>query len=253
MTKINSYCKVNLFLLIGKKNKSKNLHKLKSVFYKIDNLYDVLEIEINKSKDLVEYYFKNEKIKIDNCILLKTIRLLKENNLLDKNTHFKIKVEKNIPLFSGLGSGSSNAGTLIRFLLENKMIKQSKKLNKVSLLIGSDVLFFVKNYKIALVFGYGNKMIKLKNKNLNIKTFFTDIKCSTKDVFEHYKKQNKKHSFLKMFFYFKINKYELLSNELETSCFSLYPSLKEKKNKLEDELKRKVFLSGSGGTLFSIG
>lgn len=251
-----SYCKVNLFLLIKKYNKKNNLHKIQSLFYLVKDFYDEIFFEFNNSKDQIIYLDeKNKKINIKDCILEKTLTLLKSNNILDKNIFLTIKVHKNIPMFSGLGSGSSNAATLIKFLIDKKLIKLNKFLKKIILKIGSDTMFFVKNHELALVWGYGNKVRKIKNKkNFKIDLFFTNLKCETKKVFEYYKKNdtNNKTSILKQLFYFKINKYNLLVNELEGSCFLSYPEMKKQQTKLCEKHQTKIFLSGSGSSFFKI-
>lgn len=251
-----SYPKINLFLSIGKKNKKNNLHKLNSVFLLVeDSVYDEIEINLNeKLEDEISYFDSNNNVlKIENCIFKKTINYLKEKTILDKNLFFKIKIKKNIPLFSGLGSGSSNVACLIKFLLETKQISYFQ-IKKHILNIGSDVLFFVKNYKTALVYKYGNKVKKLKNPNLKIKLFFTNIKCSTKKVFEEFETNRSmyKNSYLKQFLYFKIKKYWMLENNLKESVFNLYKELFVKYETLQKKYDKKIFLTGSGGTLFLI-
>lgn len=251
-----SFPKVNLFLLVGKRSKKNNLHKLCSVFLLIkDSIFDEVEINFNnESKNEILYVDLNENtIQIENCIFVKTINYLKEKSIINKNAFFKIKVKKNMPLFSGLGSGSSNVACLFKFLLKQKMIT-NKQINKNILNIGSDVLFFIKDYDAAFVYKYGEKVIKIKNPKLKIKLFFTDIKCSTKNVFEYFDKNsiNNKKYYLKQFLYFKIKRYEMLKNDLQESAYSLYKNLFFKSSELEKKYNKKVFLAGSGGTLFLI-
>ncbi|RXY96876.1 4-(cytidine 5'-diphospho)-2-C-methyl-D-erythritol kinase [Malacoplasma penetrans] len=251
-----SYPKINLFLSIGKKNKKNNLHKLNSVFLLVENsVYDEIKINLNeKEEDEISYFDStNKTLIIENCIFKKTISYLKEKEIIDKNLFFKIKIKKNIPLFSGLGSGSSNVACLFKFLLEIKQINYFQ-IKKHILNIGSDVLFFIKNYKAAFVYKYGNKVKKVKNPNLKIKLFFTNIECSTKKVFEDYETNQSmcKNSYLKQFLYFKIKRYWMLENDLKESVFNLYKDLSIKHETLQKKYDKKIFLTGSGGTLFLI-
>ena len=248
---IKSFPKVNLFLLTREKKQNKKLHKIYSLFYLIESIYDELKIEIAR-ENKINYVHKNKIIKLHDCIILKTINILKKENILESNVFFKITINKNIPMFSGLGSGSSNAAAFISYLIDNNIIKESKKLYKLIPKIGSDVMFFLKKIKIGFVYSYGDKVIKLKNRKINIKLILTNVQCSTKKVFDNINKQNPKHSFLKQLFYFKIKKYGLLINELEKSCFNIYPELQKIKDKYETETGRKIYLSGTGGTLFTI-
>lgn len=252
--KFKSYPKVNIFLIIGKKNKKKNLHKIKSLFFLVKNsFFD--EVEINYSdKNNISYFYNNKRIFIENCIFQKTIKLLKEKSIIDKNIFFEIKVKKNIPIGSGLGGGSSNVACLIEFLVKNKKIKLSKKVKEIILSIGSDVMFFVKKNELSFVYGYGEKTIKIFKKNISVLLYINPIECLTKKVFNEYENINiKTASTLKQLYYFKNKKYNLLVNDLEECCFSVYPELRKIKEKLESENKeKKVFLSGSGSTFFII-
>ncbi|MBD5445858.1 MAG: hypothetical protein HDR31_00900 [Mycoplasma sp.] len=248
---INSYPKINLCLLIGKKKKGK--HKIKSIFLKVQSIWDTLQIEENDyQKDEINYFDKtNKKINIENCILIKTLNVLRDNKIL-KNVFFKIIVTKNIPLRAGLGGGSSNSGNLIKFLIDNKYLK--KKISKKLIsFIGSDVMFFVKDFKVAKVYGYGEKVKEIKVNNLpNIEIIDTKIKCSTKEIFKIYdKNENKiKNNFNNQLKYFKDRKYNFLINELESSIYKYSPELQKKVSELQKTYK--VFVSGSGGTCFRI-
>lgn len=195
--KYNCYPKVNLSLLISKKSKKNNLHKIKSIFCLVKNFYDVMEIEINNKSDSIKYFFNNEIIEIKDCIIKKTLSTLRNKNLIDDKLFFTIKIQKNIPMFSGLGGGSSNAGCLIKYLIERKILAYKKNLNKVFLEIGSDVCFFVSSYDCAIVKGYGEKIKNIKKpKSLSFEIFTNDIKCSTKKVFERFDEMNfKKNAF----------------------------------------------------------
>lgn len=254
--KIKSYPKVNLFLLIGKKNKKKNLHKIFSIFVKVKSVYDLIEIETSNDGRNHIIYFDNcgNSFQLNDCIFQKTINLLKKNKLLEERKFFKIKVTKNIPICSGLGAGSSNAAEFIKYLLDKKIIKMNNKLKKTILKIGSDIFFFLKGFDSALVYGFGNKIKKINFWNKDVEIIFTNIKCETKKVFDNMKKKKKIFFvlFLKQFIFFKNQKYNLLINELEESCFFLYPDLQKIKTSLEYEKDKKAFLSGSGGTLFFI-
>lgn len=248
---IKSFPKINLCLLIGKKRNDK--HKIKSIFYRIDSIWDEILIQKNEiGIDEITYHDKNNKlIDVTNCILHKTLSFLREKQIL-KKIFFKINVKKNIPMAAGLGGGSSNAGALINFLVMHNFL-QKKISKKLIVNIGSDVMFFVKNFKIAKVYGFGEKVKELKTNNLfDVELIDTKIKCSTKEIFEIYdglgnKPKNKFNNQLK---YFKNKKYNLLVNELESCIYKFSPELEKKVLNLGKETK--VFISGSGGTCFKI-
>ena len=69
----------------------------------------------------------------------KLLKILDYRNLLKKK--FQIKINKKIPIKSGLGGGSMNAANILKYLLKKKLIKLSKKqVLKISKSIGEDVI-----------------------------------------------------------------------------------------------------------------
>jgi 4-diphosphocytidyl-2-C-methyl-D-erythritol kinase len=78
---------------------------------------------------------------------------------VDKN--FYIKLEKNIPLMSGFGGGSSDAAAVLKFLNGHYCLNfDEKALREIALLFGADCPFFIKN-KPAIVGGLGEKLAAL--------------------------------------------------------------------------------------------
>ena len=115
---LKSYAKINLFLKVGKKIKKQNLHNIQSLIFLI-NLFDVIKIkQINYHKDVIKFFgkFKGNVSKLDNTIS-KSMKLLREKGFIKRNDKYSIEIKKNIPVFSGFGGGSSNAATIIKFLL----------------------------------------------------------------------------------------------------------------------------------------
>lgn len=248
---IKSYPKVNLCLLIGKKKKDK--HKIKSIFYKVNSVYDELNIKISGSEDKITYFQNDKNIVIENCILKKTLKILREHKILKDDYYFNIEVNKKIPMKAGLGGGSSNAGTFIKYLIDNNLLNRQipKKLINT---IGSDVMFFVYDFQIAKVMGYGEKIKKINiPNNLEINLIETNVDCSTKEIFKIYDsfKNRPKNSFRKQLKYFKNKKYNLLVNELELSVFKYSPELEKIVKSLRNN-KEIVHISGSGGTCFKM-
>jgi 4-diphosphocytidyl-2-C-methyl-D-erythritol kinase len=142
MWNLESFAKINIFLEItGKQN---GLHTLHSLFVKI-NLAD--NITIIPSHNLTVTY-KNKQI--DGDIITKAMGVLKKR-FPQINTNFTIDVVKNIPIGAGLGGGSSNAGTIINFIIEqNSIIITNKELGQIAMEVGSDVPFFLHNHPMIL-------------------------------------------------------------------------------------------------------
>ena len=103
-----------------------------------------------------------------------------------------ITIDKKIPVFAGLGGGSSNAATVIKFLIKKNLRK--KILNLFTKQISSDLNLFLydQGYLKNL-----NKVYKIKKKyNLNFLLIYPNIKSSTKKVYSSLKKYSKKKSTL---------------------------------------------------------
>lgn len=183
---IKAYSKINLGLEVDTTNFSyTNKHKIKSLFCLYKDLYDEIDISISdKNHDLIIY----ENININDCLVQKTLNYLRSKNLI-KN-FFSINIKKQIPLNSGLGGGSSDAASIINYL-----VSDHKKLDMldIALNLGSDIPFFLSGLEYAIVEGFGEKITSVNIKtNLNI--FLIDSGCyfSTKEIFKLFLFDNQK-------------------------------------------------------------
>ena len=116
---LKSYSKINLSLSIIKKFKDRNLHQLQS-FYCLINIFD--EIKINKNnlkKDIVKFSgkFSRHTNNKKNSII-DILKILRKNKLI--SSYYSIYVNKKIPVFSGMGGGTSNAACITKHLLTKK-------------------------------------------------------------------------------------------------------------------------------------
>ena len=183
---IKSYCKINLFLKVLKKN-NRDLHNVQSSTMILD-LHDKINIKkIQKKKDEVLFtgIFKKD-IKSNINTVVNTLSLLRRHNLIDKNKRYKIIVNKRIPVFAGLGGGTGNAATIIKYFLKNKV--SSKLLKIFENKIGSDLrLFFFYH-------SFQENLEKIKSFREKYKFYFLlvypNIKSSTKEVYSKVKRFN---------------------------------------------------------------
>ena len=221
---LNSYSKINLSLNVNRKLKS-GLHEIQS-YYCLINLSDKIRInKIKMKKDRIIFkgpFVKSINISNNTIInLLKFLRKLK----ITKN-YYSLTIIKNIPVFSGLGGGTSNAASVLKFFLKGKITKNI--LDKAEKLIGSDLrLFFHKQ-------GYLENLKTVKSIKKNNKLIFLlsrpNINCSTRKIFSkvtRYSKKNKstlknannKKEFIKYIFGQK--------NELQSIVEKKYPIIKK--------------------------
>jgi 4-diphosphocytidyl-2-C-methyl-D-erythritol kinase len=176
MWELDSFAKINIFLEITEK--SGDLHKLHSLFCKID-LADNITI---KPFSQLKVTYNNQKI--TNDILFKTITVLRKH-FPKINTNFLINVNKNIPIGAGLGGASSNAATVIKFLLKENFIEiPHTELLKIGKEVGSDVPFFLCNGPMIL-HGTGAELNKpnFKIPQIYCVISYPNFILLTKDVF----------------------------------------------------------------------
>ena len=108
------------------------------------------------------------------------MQLLRKKKILDKKNKYKINVKKNIPVFSGLGGGSSNAATIINFFIKKKISEYD--IDYFSKYLGTDFRLFLKTKKI-----FQQSLLKIKNIKSSYNFYFLIVypflKCSTKEIY----------------------------------------------------------------------
>ena len=245
--KIKSYAKINLALnIIGKKS---SLHRIETLVSFV-SLHDEIFIKKIKSNNhKVSFGGKFSKnITKDNTIS-KLIDVLEKKKFL-KNKKFKIKINKKIPNQAGLGGGSMNAASILKYFLKKKLIKLSKKeIITISKLIGSDVILGLNSTHSIL--NSKNKIKRFKN----YKKFYTlivkpNFGCSTKKIYSKVRKFSKpkfNNPNIRMFDFEYLKKTD---NSLEPIAFSQYPKLSKIKLFLENlSTPILVRMTGSGSAI----
>jgi 4-diphosphocytidyl-2-C-methyl-D-erythritol kinase len=152
MIKIKAPAKINLTLeVVGKR--PDGFHEIKSVLQAID-LYDTLQIEKGRG---FTFQCPLPAWSAEKSLLSRVSSLLPAD-LMGGAT---VKIEKNIPLMSGLGGDSSDAAALLKGLNELYELNISdNNLHKIANELGSDVPFFLKG-GTALAEGKGEKLTPL--------------------------------------------------------------------------------------------
>ena len=227
---LKSFCKINLTLNVTKKLDN-GYHSIQSLVT-FCNIYDKISIKKNSQlKDSILFTgkFKNG-INKNNNTITKLLYILRKKKLLKKK-YFKIIIKKNIPHGSGLGGGSSNAATLLRFLNYKMNLKINvKELYKIASKIGSDtpINLYKKNTYIT---GIKDKFFRFDRKfKLNILIVYPNIICSTKKIFSNNKNFTK---FKKKLISNKLKKEKIINflkrsnNDLEEAVIRFYPKVKK--------------------------
>lgn len=247
---LNSYSKINLSLIVNSKKKN-GLHNIQSFFCLI-NLKDKIKInKIKTSKDKIN--FKGTFAKLVNkrensiksiLILLRKLKLI--------SSYYSIIVEKNIPVFGGLGGGTSNAYTVMKYVMRGKLSK--KNLNLIEKKIGTDLkLFFYKQ-------GFLKNLGSIINQKIKQTFFFVlikpPIKCSTQEIYSKIKKHSNRNVFNKRAVKKRSSFLNLLinsRNDLQSVVEKKYPRLKTILNNIS--LQKGCYFSrmtGSGSVCYGL-
>ena len=184
---LKSFAKINLTLNVNKKTKN-GLHEIQSI-YCLVNKFDTIYIKKNQDKNYDNISFTGTYSKnidhIKNSV--KAILDILRNNKLITN-YFNIKINKRIPVFGGLGGGTSNAAVIFKYLIKKKIKKNL--LQTISKNIGSDFLLFF--YKQGFLKDLSTVTKFNQNHQLNFLLVYPNIKCSTRKIYLKVKRYSKK-------------------------------------------------------------
>lgn len=247
---LKSFSKINLSLGVNKKLNN-GLHDIQS-YYCLINLFD--EIKIKKTQNNFDrIIFKGKftaSIEKSNNSILNTLSILRKEKII--SNFYSIIVNKKIPIFSGLGGGTSNAAYLIKHFTNKKYIKKIFSICEKK--IGSDIRLFLNEQ------GYLYNLNTINNFKIKYKLHFLlvypNIKCSTRYIYSkikkytskskcNFKRINNKDKFIKVL----LEK----SNDLQSVVERKYPVIK--KLITEVGLKKGCYFSrmtGSGSICYGV-
>ena len=242
-SKIKSHAKINLSLYVLGRLKSK-LHKIESLITFIE-LHDEITIKkSNRNFHTIKFYGKFSEGIPKNNTISNLLKFLDSKKLL-KEKKYSLFIKKNIPQKSGMGGGSMNAASILKYFLKKKIIKLKKnEIEKVTDFIGSDVKLGLQNK--SLILNANRKVQRTKQyKKLHILIAKPNFGCSTKVIYSSLKNYSKL-SFKKKN-NFRIKNLKKLKNDLELVAIKKYPPLLKLKKTL-NYLPNVIFvrMTGSG-------
>ena len=252
---ILSPAKINLFLKVIKKQ-SNGLHQIYSLVSHI-NLFDKIHIS-QSSKDQIKFIGKFSKnISLKKNSIFKVIHYLRFYYPFLRKKNFNIKVEKNIPSGAGLGGGTSNAVSLLKFILKKYELQLNKhKMKSILKKIGSDSYIFLNDYQ-KIIYGTGDKYKKFKsNLKLNLFLIFPNKSNLTQLIYKSHQRINVKYNLTLIIKSLHKNKFKFFEKNQNDLLFSAIKNNSRLK-KLFELLKAKshlklLQLTGSGSCCFVV-
>ena len=246
---LNSYAKINLTLKINSKSNN-DLHEIQSYFCLIDLVDQIKLKKVKAKKDSIIFKGPFAKLvnKSNNSILL-LLKVLRNLRLI--SSYYSITVKKNIPVFAGLGGGTSNAAFILKYILKKKI--NISLINKLQKKIGSDLkLFFYKQGFLKNL----QSIIEIKKQKMYFILIKPSVKCSTKEIYSKVKNYSKKKTLNKNEINSKLKFIGHISkncNELQSIVEKKYPILKDLLKNIKNE-KGCYFsrMTGSGSVCYGL-
>ena len=247
---IKSYSKINLTLKVNSKLRN-NLHEIQSLYCLI-SLSDKIEInKIKKNKDKINFKGPFKKlVNVKKNTVLNLLKKLRKLSLI--SNYYSITITKNIPVFGGLGGGSSNAAFILKFLMKDKI--NNDLLNKLRSIIGTDFKLFFK--KQAFLKNLKTIINLKKNQKLYFLLVQPKIRCSTKEIYSKVRKFSKKERFNKNIANSRKSFFSYVSksrNDLQFIVERKHPQIKKILTNIKNE--KGCFLSrmtGSGSVCYGL-
>lgn len=164
--KLDSFAKINLYLSVRSKRKD-NYHGLTTIFERI-SLKDTISVHPRKDKQ-IKITSNNNGLACDaSNFVWQAVELLRRKFNITQGLN--IRINKRVPLGSGMGGGSSNAACVLAGLNKSWNLGLSvRQLAGLGAKIGSDVPFFVYDSPFAVGRGRGEKISPEKSlKNVKL-------------------------------------------------------------------------------------
>ncbi|MCF7832185.1 MAG: 4-(cytidine 5'-diphospho)-2-C-methyl-D-erythritol kinase [Candidatus Marinimicrobia bacterium] len=255
MKTLTSHAKLNLSLRVLGRRPGDGYHLLETIFQEID-LADEIQIEEIEQRGLFHERFSltcNEpNIPTDDGnLIMKAIWAM--TPFLPADMGARIRLTKHIPAGAGLGGGSSNAATTLKWL--NKWARLDEKtLVEIAVKLGADVPFFLKG-GTQYATGIGDILSPIViPKDWCAVLVFPGQQISTPWAYEQLKislTAKPKKAIIPSQLEKEFN-WRFFENDFDIAIIPSYPEIGEIKEHLYKEGAVYAGLSGSGSTVFGI-
>ena len=178
---------------------------------------------------------------ITSDLAVKAHRMLEQK--VGRTLPVQMKLEKRIPVGSGLGGGSADAAAMLQGIAE--MFQLDVDLYEIAHALGSDVSFFLCDNH-AIVFGTGEHIEPIPASNMDIVIIIPSYACQTAEVFSAFDELGGGQLEETM-----VRDGEIF-NDLTIAACKTQPSLERDMQQLCEKTGKIVHLTGSGSAMFAI-
>ena len=172
--------KINLALRVFGKQ-ADGFHSIETVFLRLD-LGDDVEIRTTRGERSLRCFEMRDKRPEEN-LAYRAAELFANETGWPKG--FEIEIVKNVPIGGGLGGGSADAAAVLQILntLSSKQMG-NEKLLELAGRVGSDTPFLASDYVMALSWGRGERLLRLKPlPSRDVQLFFPPFGIDTGEAY----------------------------------------------------------------------
>ncbi|CCH48313.1 4-(cytidine 5'-diphospho)-2-C-methyl-D-erythritol kinase [Pseudodesulfovibrio piezophilus] len=258
-TIVASPAKINLHLSILGLRKD-GYHELVTLFYPVTELYDTIRIEPGHDENMFMRCPKRPELESTSNLIYKAWKTYGEATGFQPGLF--ITLDKNIPLGGGLGGGSSNGATMLRWLNDNAGSKAlgTAELRSLAAQLGADVPFFLLDGP-AWAEGIGEKLVpsEISLSGMTLLLALPNIHVETSWAFQAWDNNNPFSSVSKLLTTPHNDTKNpspvselVVKNDFEPTVFAKHPVLREIKEKLINVGAISAAMSGSGASIFAL-
>jgi len=253
---LRAYGKINIGLNIIS-NRHDGYHNIETILQQID-LYDLVFIEGN-DRSKIQILMDNTIIaNNEENICYRAVKLMQQATGIDEGV--TVKIQKRIPIGSGLGGGSSDAAAVLLGLQRRwRILLKEAELKELARQLGADVPFFQAGGGTALAWGIGDKLRPLRLPwDFYCALIYPNIEISTRWAYKNFNfilTKTKKSIKLSHIFFERLPVFALrniISNDLEEVVFQKFPQLRDVKMRLYRNGALFACMSGSGSTIYGL-
>ncbi|MCF0203118.1 MAG: 4-(cytidine 5'-diphospho)-2-C-methyl-D-erythritol kinase [Bacteroidaceae bacterium] len=247
--------KINLGLnIVGKR--PDGYHDLETVFYPIDSVTDILDVDIIEGESgTVTLTLDGNAIDCDaeKNLVVRAYRLLSNDHSLPA---MSINLCKRTPMQAGMGGGSADAAYMLKAVNELAELQLSvEQLEAYALKLGADAPFFIQ-CRPCFATGVGEKMTPIYIDLSAYDIRFVkpaDISVSTADAFRNIPVGKPSRSCEDIVLHEPVENWRhLLKNDFETTVFAKFPQLEDIKQSFYNQGAVYATMTGSGSAIVGI-